>query len=68
MAIYLFHGLLYTYLENATTFLENLNTFGETLLLLMGCVLMTVLFSLEPFTRFTNLFNNLKFAHKNGTA
>ena len=68
MAIYLFHGLLYTYLENATTLLENLDTFGETVLLLTVCLGVTALFSLKPFTRFTNIFCNLKLSHKNGTA
>ena len=68
MAIYLFHGLLYTYLENTTTILENLNTFGESFLLLSGCVGITILFSAKPFTEFTNLFTSLKFPTKNGTA
>ena len=68
MAIYLFHGLLYTYLENATALLENLNTFGETVLLLAVCLGVTALFSLKPFTVFTNLFTTLKFPHKKGTA
>ena len=59
MGIYLFHGLTYTYLENATTLLENLDTFGETVLLLGGCFLITLLFSLKPFTDFTSFFSNL---------
>ena len=57
MAIYLFHGLTYTYLEQCTTILENLNTFGETILLLLGCAALTALFSWKPFTSFTNLFS-----------
>lgn len=68
MAIYLFHGLTYTYLEQCTTILENLNTFGETILLLGGCGALTLLLSLKPFTTFTNIFSNIKFSHKNGTA
>lgn len=66
MAIYLFHGLTYTYLEQCTTILENLNTFGETLLILSGCVALTALFSWNPFTSFTNLFSkvNLNFFKK----
>lgn len=60
MGIYLFHGLTYTYLENATTLLENLNTFGETVVLLGGCILITLVFSLKPFTDFTSFFGNLK--------
>ena len=68
MAIYLFHGLTYTYLEHCTTVLENLNTFGETLLLLGSCATITLFFSLKPFTAFTNFFSNLKLPHKKWTA
>ena len=60
MAIYLFHGLLYTYLDNATKLLENLNTLEETFLLLTGCFAVTAIFSAKPFTRFTNVFTSLK--------
>lgn len=68
MAIYLFHGLTYTYLEHCTSLLENLDTFGETFLLLAGCAGITALFSLKPFTNFTNIFSSFKLPHKNGTA
>ena len=68
MAIYLFHGLAYTYLENATSFLEKRNTFLETILLLACCVFVTALFSHKIFTAFTNLFSSLRFPNKNGTA
>lgn len=56
MAIYLFHGLTYSYLEQCTGVLENLNTFWETALLLAACAFLTCVFSLKPFTDFTNLF------------
>lgn len=59
MAIYLFHGLTYTYLEHCTSILENLNTFGETVLILAACAGLTVLFSWKPFTSFTNIFSKL---------
>ena len=68
MGIYLFHGLLYTYLENATTILNNRNTFGETILLLGFCVLITLLFSLKPFNDFTCFFGNINLSHKKWTA
>lgn len=61
MAIYLFHGLTYTYLEQCTTLLENLDTFGETVLLLAGCAALTAFFSLKPFSSFTNLFSRVHF-------
>lgn len=68
MAIYLFHGLTYTYLENCTTVLENRNTLEETVLLLAACVGLTYIFSLKPFTSFTNSISNLRlpiFSSKN---
>ena len=68
MGIYLFHGLLYTYLENATTILENLDTFRETALLLGACIFITLLFSLKPFTAFTGFFSNFKLRYKKWTA
>ena len=69
MAIYLFHGLTYTYLEQCTSILEKLNTPLETILLLMGCAGITFLFSWKPFTTFTNLFSSLSiFNIKKGTA
>ena len=69
MAIYLFHGLTYTYLEQCTHVLEKLNTLTETLLLLIGCAGITLLFSWKPFTAFTTIFSNLKiFHHLKGTA
>lgn len=68
MAVYLFHGLIYTYLNQSTGIFKNLNTPFETLLILTGCALVTLLFSLQPFTTFTNKICNLKLPKKNGTA
>lgn len=69
MAIYLFHGLTYTYLEQCTSILEDLNSPLETILLLIGCVGVTGLFSLKIFTKFTNIFSNISLLNtKNGTA
>ena len=59
MAIYLFHGLTYTYLEQCTNVLNNRNNIIETILLLTLCASVTWIFSLKPFTLFTNLFNNI---------
>lgn len=68
MAIYLFHGLLYTYLNQSTGIFKNLNTTLETLGILAGCLLVTLIFSSQPFTVFTNKICNLKLPHKKGTA
>ena len=68
MAVYLFHGLIYTYLNQSTGIFKNLNTPFETMLLLIGCAAVTVLFSLQPFTTFTNKICRFTLPHKKGTA
>ena len=69
MAIYLFHGLTYTYLEQCTKLLNNINNIFGTILLLILCSLVTWFFSLKPFTSFTNLFSNIPIlSNKKGTA
>ena len=67
MAVYLFHGLTYTYLNSATGILKNLNTPLETTAILAGCAALTVFFAFKPFTTFTNKICNLKISKKNGT-
>ncbi len=57
MAIYLFHGLTYTYLEQFTKLLDHIDSLFGTVLLLLSCALFTWIFSLKPFTSFTNLFS-----------
>ena len=69
MAIYLFHGLTYTYLEQCTKLLNNIYNPFSTLLLLILCAVITWFFSLRPFTLFTNLFSNIPvLSSKKGTA
>lgn len=69
MAIYLFHGLTYTYLEQCTGLLNHADSLWRTILLLLFCTLLTWFFSLKPFTGFTDFFSNLPiFASKKGTA
>ncbi len=60
MAIYLFHGLTYSYLKECTTILKNINTIPASILLLGGCTLLTVIFSLSKLTAFTNKVSDLK--------
>lgn len=59
MAIYLFHGLTYSYLRYCTTLLNGIHSFGGTLLLLIFCAALTALFSLPPFSAFTNAVSNV---------
>lgn len=68
MAIYLFHGLIYTYLNQSTGIFKNLNTPLETFGILAGCIAVTILFSFQPFTTFTNKICNFYLPQKNGTA
>lgn len=63
MAIYLFHGLTYTYLQHRTGLLKHLDSFWETCLLLGCCAGITILFSLKPFTAFTNALCSFPFPH-----
>ena len=55
MAIYIFHGLTYSYFKECTDILKNVDTPLETLLLLGACLLITLLFSAKPFTILTSV-------------
>ena len=61
ISIYLFHGLLFKFLEHKTTVLETVNSVPETIGLLVLCTALAFVFSLEPFCKFANLFANLSF-------
>lgn len=60
MAIYLFHGLTYSYLKDCTTLLKNVDTLPETAALLLFCTTLTLVFSAPQFTAFTNHFANVR--------
>ncbi len=59
MAIYLFHGLTYSYLKECTTLLDHVDTLTESLILLFFCTALALLFSALPFSRLTGLVSNL---------
>lgn len=59
MAVYLFHGLFFKFLEHRTDALELINTIPETLFLLAFCVGLAFAFSCKPFCTFVNSFANL---------
>lgn len=61
ISIYLFHGLLFKFLEHKTTILEAVNTMPEAIGLLVFCGSLAFVFSLAPFCKFANLFANLSF-------
>lgn len=68
MAIYLFHGLTYSYLEYCTKLLDNRDSILETVLLLLFCAALTCFFSLKPFTAFTNAISRIPIFQKTGRA
>lgn len=59
MAIYLFHGLTYSYLKDCTSLLQNVDTAAETALLLTFCIILTAVFSAPVLTTFTNQIADL---------
>ena len=59
MAIYLFHGLLYSYIKSTTDWLQNVNTIAESLLLLTVCIFLSFAFSIPQLTTFTNQLANI---------
>ena len=59
MAIYLFHGLTYSYLKECTTLLDHVDTLTESLILLVFCTALALLFSALPFSRLTGMVSNL---------
>lgn len=61
MAVYLFHGLLYSYLKHSSKLLQQINTIPESVLLLCFCIGLVFLFSWKPLTNFTNQIANFKY-------
>lgn len=59
MAIYLFHGLIYNVLKECTGILSEIESISASIALLVFCVLLTMLLSWKPLTRFTNSVSSL---------
>lgn len=60
MAVYLFHGLTYSYLKECTAILKSINTLPEAILLLGCCILLTAIFSIPQLTAFTSKIADLR--------
>lgn len=60
MSVYLFHGLLFKFLEFRTSILKSVNTVSETILLMIVCVSLAFIFSLKPFCKLANMFSSIK--------
>lgn len=54
MAVYLFHGLTYSFIKGVSDILGGVNTLTESVMLLVFCVAVTFFFSARQFTVFTN--------------
>lgn len=60
MAIYLFHGLVYSCIRRGTPLLDHLDTLPEALALVGFCILLTLALSWQPLTNITNRIASLK--------
>ncbi len=60
MAVYLFHGLSYSYLKECTTILNDITAILPSLALLGCCILLTAAFSIPQLTVFTNKVADLR--------
>ena len=59
MAIYLFHGLIYSCIRRGTPILDHIDTVPGALLLIEFCILLTGILSLPQFTSVTNRISSL---------
>lgn len=67
MPVYLFHGLLYSTIKFGTNILPNVNTAFETVLLIAFCILITFVFAMDPFYKFTNAVAGVNLHRLKGT-
>lgn len=59
MPIYLFHGMLFKFLEESTEILTFVNTLPETILFLVFCIALAFFLSCRPFCKFTEHFSSI---------
>lgn len=59
MAVYLFHGLIYSYLKGSTSLLYNVNTLAETGVLIVFCIGLSFMLTIPQLTAFTNAISSL---------
>lgn len=67
MAVYIFHGLTYSYLKECTEVLKNVNTITESFMLLAFCAVLVGVFSIPQFTSFTNAVASVQIPEFSGT-
>lgn len=66
MAVYLFHGLTYSYLKECTDLLKGINSIAESFLLLAFCAVLVGVFSIPQLTAFTNAVASVQIAEFSG--
>ncbi len=60
MPVYLFHGLLYSYLKAEFTFLHTIDTLTESIALLVFCALLTWVLAAKPLNTFTTAAGRIR--------
>lgn len=60
MAIYIFHGLIYSCIRRGTPLLDHIDTLPGALLLIVFCILLTWILSLRQFTTVTSQIADLR--------
>lgn len=59
MAIYIFHGFIYSCVKYGTSMLYQIDSYFSSILLLIFCGFLVWFLGLKPFVRFTNRINHL---------
>lgn len=67
MAVYLFHGLTYSFIKGTSDVLASVNTATETILLLCTCFAVMMIFSKKQFTAFTNEISSVSWRNVHDT-
>ena len=67
MAIYLFHGLTYSFVKGMSDVLTSVNTATETIVLLCTCFVAMMIFSKKQFTAFTNEISSISWGNVHDT-
>lgn len=59
MAIYIFHGIIYSCVKHESTILHSVRSNGESILLILCCLLLVWMVSRKPFVQLTNRIAHL---------
>ncbi len=59
MAVYIFHGMIYSCVKHESTILYSVRSYSESIMLILGCLLLVWVVSRKPFVRFTDQIAHL---------